>query len=145
MGAAGWGQNIVRAILYLAGQPVSASNPVPVSLQGSGTITGDVVVTETVMPDGYTAVATGRKVVATAGTREALAASTACKSVLITAELDNTGVIVVGGAAVVAALATRQGTPLNPGQSATVPVSNLALVYLDTTVNGDGVTYSYYN
>jgi len=62
--------------------------------------------------------------------------------VAITAETDNTGVITVGGSAVVGALATRKGVPLAVGDSVTLPINNLSDVYLDTTVNGDGVTYS---
>lgn len=85
----------------------------------------------------------GRKVVTTAGTRVALAASTAIGWVSITAETDNTGVIVVGGSTVVAALATRRGKPLSAGEDITLPADNLANVYIDSTVNGDGVTFIY--
>ena len=85
----------------------------------------------------------GRKEVASAGTAVTLAASTACTKVTITAEEDNTGVIVVGGSSVVAALGTRQGTPLNAGQSYTVEIDDLVKIYLDSTASGDGVTYSY--
>jgi hypothetical protein len=88
-------------------------------------------------------VGNGRKVIATAGTAEALATSTACSSVVITAETDNTGVIVVGASDVIAALATRKGTPLNAGDSIALDIDNLSKIYLDTTVNGDGVTYTY--
>jgi len=90
-----------------------------------------------------TGIANNRKVVTTAATAVALAASTAAKYVVITAETDNTGVIVVGGSGVVAALATRQGTPLNPGASMGIPIDNLADVYIDSTVSGDGVTFTY--
>ena len=79
--------------------------------------------------------------VATAATAEALAGDIPCDGVLITAETDNTGIIVVGGVGVVAALATRKGTPLAAGESCYVEVDSLARIYLDTTVNGDGVTY----
>ncbi|MDQ2084703.1 hypothetical protein RA307_31365 [Xanthobacteraceae bacterium Astr-EGSB] len=85
----------------------------------------------------------GRKVVTAAGTAEALAVSTVAKFVEITAETDNTGIIVVGGSTVVAALATRRGRPLLPGESTTLPISNLSNVYIDATVSGDGVTYVY--
>lgn len=86
----------------------------------------------------------GRTVVTTAGTRVALAASTACKQVAITAETDNTGLVVVGGSTVVAALATRRGIPLNAGDSITFDIDNLADVYIDSTVSTDGVTYAYF-
>lgn len=90
-----------------------------------------------------TGTADGRKVVAAAGTRVALAASTAMKEVTITAETDNTDLIVVGGATVVASLSTRQGTPLYPGDSATIEGDDLADIYLDSIVSGEGVTYTY--
>lgn len=91
------------------------------------------------------AIEDGRKTVGTAGSAEALAGSTTAKEITITAETDNTGVIVVGGSSVVAAVGTRRGVPLTSGDSftMTVPGEDLANIYLDTTVNGDGVTYLY--
>lgn len=90
----------------------------------------------------------GRKVVAAAGTAERLSqASVAVVSVTITAETDNTGLVVVGSPnSVVAALATRRGHPLAAGDSITLSraedgVDDLMNIGLDTTVNGDGVTW----
>lgn len=105
----------------------SAANPLPVQAT-----------------TGITGIADNRKVVTTAGTRVTLAASTACKQIIITAETDNTGIVVVGGSTVVAALATRQGVPLYAGDSVTLEIDNLADVYLDSTVSGDGVTFAYF-
>lgn len=86
----------------------------------------------------------GRKTVASGGTAERLSSTaTRCRSLVITAETDNTGVITFGGSTVVASLATRRGTPLSAGQSASIDVSTLSEVWLDTTVNGDGVTFTY--
>lgn len=85
----------------------------------------------------------GRKVVTTAGTRVVLAASTPCKWVKVTAETDNTGVIVLGLSTVVAALATRRGTPLYAGDTAVMPIDDLANAYIDSTVSTDGVTFVY--
>jgi hypothetical protein len=87
----------------------------------------------------------GRKVVATAGTRLALAASTTCKHVTIVAETNNTDIVVVGGITVVAALATRQGVPLYPGDTYDLDIDDLADVYLDALVSTEGVTYTYFN
>jgi hypothetical protein len=92
-----------------------------------------------------TAIGDGRKVVATATTRVQLATSTAVKQVVITAETDNTGYVVVGGSTVVAALATRTGVPLNPGDSVALEIDNLADIWLDSIVSGDGVTYAYFS
>lgn len=87
----------------------------------------------------------GRKVVTTAGTRVALAASTTCKHVTVVAETNNTDIVVVGGVTVVAALATRQGVPLYPGDSYDLDIDDLADVYLDALVSTEGVTYTYFN
>ena len=85
-----------------------------------------------------------RKTVATATTAEALVAtSVRANWVTITAETDNTGIIVVADSTALATLATRIGHPLAAGQSKTFLVHNLQEVYLDTTVNGDGVTFVY--
>lgn len=88
----------------------------------------------------------GRQTVTTAGTRVQLSStSTASKRIDITAETDNTGFIVVGGANVVATLATRRGIPLAAGESYTFYITNLNKVYLDSTVSTDGVTYVYFD
>lgn len=84
----------------------------------------------------------GRKTVTAAGTAERLVSSTTpAAGVIITAETNNTGVMTVGDSTVVAAVGTRRGTPLYAGESVSFPISDLYDVYLDTTVNGDGVTF----
>ena len=85
----------------------------------------------------------GRKVVAAAGTAQALDTSQEITEIIVTAETDNTGVIVVGSSSVVAALATRRGTPLNAGQSVVVADDNIDQIFIDATVTGDGVTYQW--
>ncbi len=87
----------------------------------------------------------GRQVVTTAGTRVALAASTTCKHIMITAETNNTDIVVVGGGTVVAALATRRGTPLYPGDSYDLDIDDLADVFIDALVSTEGVTFTYFN
>jgi len=91
------------------------------------------------------AIADGRKVVATAETAVQLSAtSVTCKRVFIQAEETNTGNIVVGGSTVVAkADTTRRGLLLFPSQGEWLNVNNLNLVYIDATVSTDGVTYVY--
>ncbi len=86
-----------------------------------------------------------RRIVTTAGTRVTLypVPGIAAKAVLITAEDDNTGIVVVGGDTVVAALATRRGTPLDAGDSVALACDNLKDIFLDSTVSGDGVTFTY--
>lgn len=90
-----------------------------------------------------TTVTSGRKVVTTAATAVQLSTSTArVGSVAIQAETDNTGRIAVGGSTVVALEgATSQGIILAAGDSVTLDVDQLTDVYIDSTVNGDGVNY----
>lgn len=102
----------------------SASNPLPVANYPGTTTIGD-----------------GRKVVTTSGTAVTLAASTTCREVTITALSSNTGTVVVGGSTVIAAASTRRGVPLAAGASITLAVNDLASVYLDATVNGEGVSF----
>lgn len=85
----------------------------------------------------------GRKVVAVAGTRETLVgASVLSSKVIITAELTNTGIIVIGGITCVAAAATRRGTPLVAGARYEFNVFDLQSIYIDSTVNGEGISYT---
>ena len=105
---------------------------------------GDANGSSWVLPTGYTTVGDDRKLVATAGVRVQLSAQ-ACKEVIITALYSNTGVIVVGGSTVVADLATRRGIPLNNGDSVGLHVTNANLIYLDSTVNSDGISYMWCN
>lgn len=85
-----------------------------------------------------------RKVVTTAGTRVCLvASSTPCEWATVTAETDNTGTITVGDVTVVDTVLTRVGKNLTPGVPYTLLVKNLNQVYIDSSVNGDGVTVIY--
>lgn len=86
-------------------------------------------------------VADGRKTVTTAGTRVQLGASQGIDSVAVTALEGNTGVICVGGATVVAKSENRTGIPLAAKQTATIDTDDLADIYLDSTVNGEGVSW----
>jgi hypothetical protein len=104
----------------------SSSNPLPVALFPSATTIGD-----------------GRKVVTTAGTSVALATSTSCREVTITALSTNSGTILVGGSTVVAAAGTRRGVPLAAGASITLSIDNLSSIYIDATASSEGVSYLY--
>ena len=88
----------------------------------------------------------GRKTVTSGGTAETLiGVATPAKRVTIVAEEDNTGIIVAGGSTVVAALGTRQGVDLGAGDSYELDIDDLQKVFIDTTVDGDGVTFTYFN
>lgn len=91
----------------------------------------------------------GRKVVTLAGTREPLTpevdgdppVTDETTSVVVYAETDNTGTIVVGDSTVIATLATRRGIPLAAGDSVTVNITQLPFIYIDATISGDGVSW----
>lgn len=91
----------------------------------------------------------GRAVVASAGTAERISStSAAATSITITAETDNTGIMVVGNSTVVATLASRRGAPLAAGDSITITPKGLEAIdikniWIDATVTGDGVTFLY--
>jgi len=101
---------------------------------GSNNI-GDVDIATVTLP---AAIYNGVKAVQTATTREALAASQALTSgVQIRAHIANTGTIYVGGATVAAA----NGYRLGGGESVFLEIANLATIYLDASVSGEGVSY----
>lgn len=120
------------------------------SLTVDGTVTANLSATDNAVLDNIdanttptTGLNTGRKVVTTAGTAVALASSTTCKWVAVTAETDNTSTVVVGDSGVIASLSTREGVPLGAGDSIVIPIDNLADVYIDSLVSGEGVTFLY--
>ncbi len=92
---------------------------------------------------GATGLADGVKTVTSAGTDVVLATSTAVKWVAIQAQTDNTGLIAVGATGVDATEATGTGIILYPGDSLTFEIDNLADIFIDSTVSGEGVRFFY--
>jgi hypothetical protein len=91
-----------------------------------------------------TGLVSGRKTVSAAGTPEPLASeSTPCQYVIMTKLAGQSGDVVFGGDDVVATLATRKGTPLPDNMPIGIPIDDLAKVYIDVTVNGEGLSFSY--
>lgn len=90
------------------------------------------------------AVSEGSATVTTAATRVQLS-TVSCVKVDIQAKLGNTGIIVVGGSGVVASSGTRKGIALNAGDSYLVEVRNLNLLWIDSTVSGEGITYTVFS
>lgn len=85
-----------------------------------------------------------RKTVTTAGTRVALSTSTLrVRRAVVCALATNTGIVVVGGSSVVAAVGTRNSPFLNAGDTIELGPVDLAATYIDSTVNGEGVTVYY--
>lgn len=91
----------------------------------------------TTTPTVATTLYNGKKTVTTAGTRVTLASSQVVKSVVIKALVANTGVIYVGDGSV----ASTTGFALTAGDTVSLDIANLATVNLDSSVNGEGVTY----
>ncbi len=91
-----------------------------------------------------TGMADGVTTVATAGTDVTLLATTPCKSVVIQAQTDNTGLIAVGATGVDATVATGTGIILNPGDTISFEIDNLGTIFIDSTVSGEGVRYTYF-
>lgn len=97
-------------------------------------------------------IGSGRKTVTTPGTEVPLSSVSLplVRKVDVQAELDNTGVVVVGsgnsggGVEVIASLSTRRGIALEAGDSYTLYVNDLADVYIDAVVAGEGVTFNYF-
>jgi len=91
-----------------------------------------------------TGIGHGVTTVTTAGTDVALAASTPCKKVDIQAQTDNTSAIAVGGSGVDATVATGTGIFLNPGDVYSLEIDNLADIFIDSLVSGEGVRFSFF-
>lgn len=117
-----------------------------VSVLGAGGGGSDVERLDSIISllQGSSAVGDGTATVTTAGTRVQLS-SQACKKVIIQAHESNTGTVVIGGATCVANSSGRRGTAIFPTQSQAFNVTNLNLLYIDSTANGDIVHYYYEN
>jgi len=85
----------------------------------------------------------GVKTVTTAGTDVVLADTTPAKWVIVQAQTDNTGIVAVGALGVDATVATGTGVALAAGESVTLLCNNLADIFIDATVSGDGVRFTY--
>lgn len=87
-------------------------------------------------------VADGRKTVTTAGTPVRLGTSQSIDAVAITALSTNTGTICVGSKTVKAKAEERTGIPLAASQAMSIDTDDLGDVWIDSTVNGEGVTWT---
>lgn len=89
-------------------------------------------------PGAHTAIYTGSKTVTTAGTQVPLTStSTGIHTVVVKAKSANTGVIYIGNSDV----DSSSGLPLAAGEALTITINNLNKVYIDASVNGEGVNY----
>lgn len=93
---------------------------------------------------GNSTVGSGSKAVTTAGTRVQLSGiSVPCKKVIVQSLFANTGNMYLGDSTV----SSANGLTLYPGAATSfiVTPSNLNLLYIDSAVNGEGVSYYYEN
>jgi hypothetical protein len=88
--------------------------------------------------------ADGVTVVSSAGIDVVLGGDVACKKIDIQAQTDNTGLISVGFTGVDATEATGTGVILYAGDTYSLEIDNLNLIYIDSTVSGEGVRYTYF-
>lgn len=101
--------------------------------------TVNVAASQTIGQTAPSTIGSGTKDVTTAGTRVALAASTTCKKVYITAKETNTGKIYFGGSSV----SETSGAFIYAGAMVVLDIDNLSSVYIDSEVNGEGVLFTY--
>jgi hypothetical protein len=98
--------------------------------------------TDSISVPAPTAITDGNKTVTTAGTAVRLVASTtASREVTITALLANTGLISVGGSTTTPS-GTVRGVILAAGDSYTIAINDLYKVYINSTVNSEGVSFT---
>lgn len=84
-------------------------------------------------------VGNGLTTVTTAGTAVPISSSTAVKSVTVRALKINTGYIYVGSSSV----SSSNGFQLSAQETVSLDIDNLSKVYIDSSVNGEGVTFIY--
>jgi hypothetical protein len=129
-------------VLTLPSLPAGANNigdvdvlTLPSLPAGSNNI-GGVDVLTLPQPTSPTTPTSGVKTVTTADTRVQLD-NVACKAVSIKAHAANTGIIYLGNVAVAAA----NGFRLAAGESVDIAIDNVNRLYIDASVNGEGVSY----
>jgi len=133
--------NYLNVNMNVAGTDVDGNNGTASAQTLRVTIASD---STGVVGHNITGIGHGVKTVTTAGTDVALATSTPCKRVTIQAQTDNTSLIAVGGSGVDATIATGTGVILYPGDVFELDIDNLADVYIDSLVNGEGVRFTYF-
>ena len=121
--------HFIRTVAFSDGsgkrQIVDAANPLPV--------TGSTGGGSTVPPN---TLGGGTKDVASNATPEALATTTSCSRVMVTAKTTNTGWVKIGGNG-------SESLSLFPGDSIDIQIDDLAKIYVAVQNNGEGVEYVY--
>lgn len=93
----------------------------------------------------YNNVASNRKTVTTHGTAVALLSSqTEAKRVDVSALTTNTNVVYVGDSNAKATAGSEKGVPLYASNTYTFYVTDVSKIYVDSLVDGEGVSFSYF-
>ena len=134
---------LLVALLVLSGTVAAQQIPTPGQEPMAASIPVVIASDQTSIPVAATTAApttivNGLTNVTTAGTRVTLAATTTVKGVTIKARSTNTGTIYVGNTTV----SSANGFQLKAGESISMAIADLATVNLDSSVNGEGVTYA---
>ncbi len=111
-----------------------ASTILPVKIDAS---TGRILTSTVTTTSTPSTIYNGSQTVTTAGTAVALASSTTIKSVIVKAKYSNTGTIYIGDASV----SSANGLELEAGDAVSIDIDDLSTVYIDSSVNGEGVNY----
>lgn len=126
-------QNVAGSVSvsnFPATQPISGSVSVS-NFPATQPVSGTVGITQP------TAIASGRATVTTAGTRVQMASVALTAGVTIKALPTNTGFIYIGNSAV----SSSNGFILSARESVFIAADNLNRFYIDSSVNGEGVSY----
>ena len=105
--------------------------------QGSLNLTSATVISVNINP--YSILGNGVQNVTTAGTAVQLASSNAIKSITIRAKSTNTGIIYVGTSTV----SSANGFQLSSQETVSLDIANISTIWIDSSVNGEGVSYIY--
>lgn len=102
-------------------------------------VTGSLFVTVIASTIGSTTLLNGQVTVTTAGTRVQLSVGSVAlyNGVIVRAKDTNTGYIYLGNSAV----SSSTGMILLAGESTSVAIDNLNKLYIDSSVNGSGISY----
>ncbi len=95
----------------------------------------------TIIESGFSTIGTGRKTVSTPGVAVAIAASTTVKKVIIQAIVDNTDVVYLGDSNVDAADGSERGIGIYASNVIELRADDLANIYVDSRVAGEGITF----
>ena len=102
-----------------SGSPIDSSNPQDVTVVAGTTIYN------------------GQTTIGVAGSAAVVKSTTTIKSITVKALVTNTGIVYVGDSSV----DNTNGYELEAGESISLDVSDTASVYVDVSVNGEGVSY----